>query len=112
MVVAVATTTTRPTRDPSADTSRIFAAQGARAFAYGAGAVLLGTVLRQRGWTSGSAALFFAAILAGTVAANLVVGAYADRWGRRRTYAWLYVLLGIAGIVLATTAAVIPALRG
>jgi len=84
------------------DSSRLFAAQGARAFAYGLGAVLLGTVLEERGWSSASAALFFASVLAGTVAANLVVGAYADRWGRRRTYAVLCGLLAVSGVVLAT----------
>jgi MFS family permease len=92
----------------ASDSSRLFAAQGARAFAYGLGAVLLGTVLEERGWSSGRAALFFAAVLAGTVAANLVVGAYADRWGRRRTYAGLCGLLAIAGIVLASSDAAWP----
>lgn len=83
------------------DSGRLFAAQGIRAFAYGLGAVLLGTVLEDRGWSSGEAALFFAAVLTGTVAANVVVGRNADRWGRRRTYAGLCV----SGVVLATTTA-------
>ena len=98
------------------DVSRLFVAQGARAFAYGLGAVLLGTVLEARGWSSGRAALFFAAALTGTVAANLIVGARADRWGRRRTYSVLCALLALAGVVLVGTGAgwpiVVVALTG
>lgn len=90
-----------PTSDDGSDAARLFAAQGARAFAYGLGAVLLGTVIEDRGWSSGAAALLFAAILAGTVMANLVVGWQADRWGRRRTYAGLCALLAVSGVVLA-----------
>src|SRR5829696_1335490 len=89
---------------PVSDSARLFAAQGARAFAYGVGAVVLGTTLEARGWSSAAAALFFAAALAGTVIANLVVGRNADRWGRRRTYVGLCALLSVAGIVLGSTA--------
>lgn len=87
------------------DTARLFAAQGVRALAYGLGAVLLGTQLEARGWSGGAAALFFAVVLIGTVLANVVVGRHADRFGRRRTYAVLCVLLTLAGAVLASTAA-------
>lgn len=97
-----------PTVDGRSDAGRLFAAQGARAFAYGLGAVLLGTVVEARGWSGGAAALLFAAILAGTVAANLVVGWRADRWGRRRTYGWLCMVLAAAGIVLAVADAAWP----
>jgi len=85
------------------DEPRLFAAQAVRAFSYGLGAVLLGTSLEQQGWSSGRAALLYAAVLTGTVVANVVVGARADRWGRRATYARLCVLLLAAGAVLATT---------
>ncbi len=101
--------TSRPELKPRlSDSGRLFVAQGARAFAYGLGAVLLGTVLDARGWSSGTAALFFAAVLTGTVGANLLVGTNGDRWGRRRTYAALYALLAVAGVVLASSQAVLP----
>ncbi len=87
------------------DDTRLFAAQGARAFAYGLGAVLLGTELHERGWSSSGAALFFATVLAATVVANLVVGSRADGWGRRRTYRALFVVLGVAGLALSLSGA-------
>lgn len=89
--------------DVPSDTHRVFAAQGMRAFAYGLGAVVLGTTLERRGWTGREVALFLGAVLTGTVLANLLVGAYSDRWGRRSTYGGLCLLLAAVGIVLSLT---------
>jgi MFS family permease len=47
--------------------------------------------------------VLLAAIVAGTVGASLAVGWLADRVGRRRTCLMLYLLLGVAGTVYATS---------
>jgi MFS family permease len=80
------------------DGRRILAAQALRAFGYGFGAVLLGVVLRARGWPSSRVGVLLALVVAGTVAASLLVGWVGDRLGRRRLYGLLYVGLAGAGI--------------
>jgi MFS family permease len=84
-----------------ADTRRILGAQGSRAFAYGLGAVLLGTTLEDRGFSSLEAGAVLTAVVAGTVVASLAVGRFADRLGRRRCYVALHVLLAVSGAVFA-----------
>jgi MFS family permease len=84
------------------DTAKLLAAQGVRAFAYGFGAVLLGTSLEDRhlpGWQVG---LVLGAVVAGTAVMSVAVARYADHLGRRRFYGGLYVLLGVVGVVFAT----------
>jgi MFS family permease len=81
----------------------IFAAQAARAFGYGLAAVLLGATLAASGLGPVRVGLVLAAVVAGTVVASLLVGAFADRLGRRRTYVVLYVALGVTGVVYAVT---------
>jgi MFS family permease len=85
----------------TADTKAILAAQAARAFCYGLGAVLLGATLQERGFSSGGAGFLLAAVLAGTVVSSLAIGRYGDRWGRRRCYGALYGALGVSGVVFA-----------
>jgi MFS family permease len=84
----------------------VLAAQAVRAFAYGFGAVLVGTILAQRGLSSVAIGGVLAAVVAGTVLASLAVARWADRWGRRRWYAGLYVALGVVGLVFAQSGAV------
>jgi MFS family permease len=43
--------------------------------------------------------LLLAAMVAGTTWLSLLVGAYADRWGRRRTYVGLHMVLAASGAV-------------
>lgn len=86
----------------SSDARRIFAAQALRGFAYGFGAVLLGTSLANRGLSSNEAGLLIGSVVAGTVLAQLGVARWADRFGRRRTYVVLYALLALVGVVFAT----------
>jgi MFS family permease len=88
------------------DARLILGAQAARAFAYGLGAVLLGTTLDQLGFSSGEAGVVLAAVVAGTVLASVVVARWGDRVGRRRSYAWLYVLLAVVGAVFAESSMV------
>ena len=83
------------------DTTKIYIAQGLRAAAYGFGAVLLSTSLPDRGLSRWQIGLVLGAILAGIAIMSLVVGRYADRIGRRRSYAGLYVLLGVTGVAFA-----------
>jgi MFS family permease len=93
------TATTRP-HLPS-DARRILWAQALRAFAYGFGAVLLGSTLDQRGFSSGEVGLVLAAVVTGTVVSSIAVGRWGDRFGRRRAYIVLYLALALTGVVFA-----------
>jgi MFS family permease len=79
----------------------VLAAQGLRGVGYGLAAVQLGAVLRGRGLDARGVGLVLAAIVAGSAAAGLALGRWGDRWGRARAYQLLYVLLAVAGVVLA-----------
>jgi MFS family permease len=92
----------------TADARRVLAAQAARAFAYGIGAVLLGSTLEARGVSSTQAGIVLASSLAGTVLASLAVGRWADQFGRRRSYALLYGALIAAGVVFAFSSSIWP----
>ncbi len=83
------------------DARRILWAQALRAFAYGFGAVLLGSTLDREGFSSGDVGLVLAAVVAGTVVSSLAVGRWGDRWGRRRSYVVLYLALAVTGGVFA-----------
>lgn len=85
------------------DRNLILAAQALRAFAYGFGAVLLGTSLADRGWSTVRVGALLAFVLAGTIVASLLVAARGDRIGRRRFYAALYAALALTGAVFAST---------
>lgn len=85
----------------SADARRVVAAQALRAFAYGFGALLLGTTLRRRGLSSTEVGLVLGAVVAGTITTSLAVARWSDRVGRRRCYVALYLVLGVAGTVFA-----------
>jgi predicted MFS family arabinose efflux permease len=89
----------------TADGRRILAAQAVRAVGYGMTSVLLGASLKARGWSSGQVGALLAAVLAGTAIASIVVGRYANRIGRRRLYAALFVGLAGAGVVYGLTTA-------
>ncbi len=80
-------------------------AQAVRAAGYGMTSVLLGVSLKARGWSSGQVGALLAAVLAGTALASIVVGRYANRIGRRRLYAALFVGLAAAGVVFGLTTA-------
>jgi MFS family permease len=84
-----------------ADTRRLFAAQGLRAFAYGFAAVLLGTSLEERDVPAWQVGLLLGATVAGTALMSVLVARHADRVGRRRWYGGLYVLLGVVAVVFA-----------
>ncbi len=77
------------------------ASQGLRAFGYGFSAVILGATLSARHVGALRAGLLLALVIAGSAIASLVVGAVADRLGRRRCYALFYTALAVAGVVVA-----------
>ena len=89
------------------DGRRILVAQGLRAFVYGFASVLLGVTLAARGWSATRVGLLLTAILAGTALLSLVVGRYAERVGRRRLYATLFVGLAVSGLAFGLTANVV-----
>lgn len=83
------------------DVRRIIAAQGLRAFGYGFTAVFLGRMLAAHAVSPTKVGLLLATVIAGSAFSSLVFGRYSDRWGRRRSYGWLYVAIAVAGIVVA-----------
>ena len=91
-----------------ADTRRLFAAQGLRAFAYGFAAVLLGTSLEERDVPAWQVGVVLGATVAGTALMSVLVARHADRVGRRRWYGGLYLLLGAVGVVFALADSVWP----
>ena len=89
----------------SGDARRIVAAQGMRAAGYGFTAVMLGALLAARDYSPMRAGVLLGALVAGTAGASLLVGAVADRVGRRRCYVTLFLGLAVAGAAVAVGAA-------
>jgi len=85
------------------DLRRILWIQGLRAFLYGFGSVLIGVTLAESGLSDVQAGLVFTAMLVGMAASSIVVGLRGERWGRRRLYSLLLVLMALAGAVYALT---------
>lgn len=88
----------------SGDARRIVAAQGLRAAGYGCTAVLLGALLAARDYSTVRAGVVLGALVAGTAGASLLVGAVADRVGRRRCYVALFLGVAVAGLAVASGA--------
>jgi MFS family permease len=89
---------------PGRDASLLIAGQAVRAAGYGFTAVLLGALLSARGYSHLRAGVVLTALIAGTALASLVVGALADRVGRRRSYAAFFLGVAVAGAVVAAGA--------
>jgi predicted MFS family arabinose efflux permease len=85
------------------DVRRIYAAQSARALAYGFGAVMLGVTLEARGWSGTEVGVLLTCVVAGTAILTAFVGTITESIGRRRTYASLYAALAVVGVVFAFT---------
>lgn len=88
----------------TSDGRRLLAAQAARAVVYGFASVLLGVVLDARGWSTTRVGILLAGILAGTALASIGVARFAERIGRRRTYALLFAGLAVTGVAFSLTA--------
>jgi MFS family permease len=95
---------------------RLLGGQGLRAAGYGFTAVILGGLLSARGYSPLAVGMLLAAMVAGTTWSSVLVGVFADRCGRRRSYAGLYLLLAASGAVFALVdwypALVVVALAG
>ena len=85
----------------SPDVRRVLLAQSLRAFAYGFGAIMVGTTLRERRFSALEVGGVLAAALVGMALASVAIGRYGDRLGRRRCYVALYVALAVTGVALA-----------
>lgn len=85
------------------DLRSILVVQGLRAFGYGFGSVLLGTALAAGGLSAIQVETVFATMLAGMACSSLLVGRYADSFGRRRSYIAILVVMAMAGAVFALT---------
>ncbi len=89
--------------DLAADLRHILGIQAVRAFLYGFGAVILGSSLAASGASDLAVGVLGAAILAGMAISAITVGFLGDRWGRRRTYGGLLLLMGLVGAAYAAT---------
>ncbi|HJX07668.1 MAG TPA: MFS transporter [Actinomycetota bacterium] len=89
--------------DLAADLRTILGIQAVRAFLYGFGAVILGASLAASGASDLAVGVLGAAILAGMAISAITVGILGDRWGRRRTYGGLLLLMGVVGAAYAAT---------
>ena len=86
----------------SHDSRLLVAGQAVRAFGYGFTAVVLGAMLAGRKIGTLETGVLLALLIAGSAGASLVVGALADRLGRRRCYALFFLAVALAGGVVAT----------
>ena len=98
------------------DVRLIFSVQAVRAFLYGFGSVLIGASLAADGFAAAEVGIVFTAMLVGMAISSIAVGRWGERIGRRRTYAALLALMGVAGATFALSASlpilVIAALTG
>src|SRR3954451_8698371 len=83
------------------DAVLLIAGKAVRAAGYGFTAVLLGALLAARGYSHLRAGVVLTALIAGTAVSSLVVGALADRVGRRRSYGAFFLGVAAAGAVVA-----------
>jgi MFS family permease len=81
------------------DARRIVLARGLRQFAYGELAVVLAIALTQEGLTPAAIGALVTISLLGDFCATLLVGRFADGWGRRLTLVVLALVMAITGLV-------------
>jgi MFS family permease len=85
------------------DLRTIVVVQGLRAFLYGFGSILIGSVLATAGLSDAQVGLVFTSMLAGMALASIGVGLRGHRIRRRRLYTFLLLAMGAAGAVYAVT---------
>jgi MFS family permease len=83
------------------DVRCIIGIQALRAFGYGFTAVFLGRMLATRAVSPVQVGLLLALVIGGSALSSLLVGRFSDRWGRRRSYVFLYLAIGLAGSIVA-----------
>jgi MFS family permease len=85
------------------DVRVIFSIQAIRAFLYGFSSILIGASLAASGLDATSVGAVFTAMLLGMAISSLAVGRWGEAIGRRRVYAGLLLVMGVAGAVFALT---------
>ncbi|MCW2938445.1 MAG: transporter [Actinomycetia bacterium] len=83
------------------DARLIIAARALRTLGYGCTSVLLAAMLTEDGDAAWQTGLLLAAASAGSVLSSLLLGLFADHWGRRRALIVCGCLMAIAGVVFA-----------
>ncbi len=81
------------------DTLRITSMRGLRQAAYGMMAVILAITLTGAGLSAITIGLLVSVSLAGDLFGTLVIGRWADHWGRRRTLTTLALLMAATGLI-------------
>lgn len=81
------------------DGQRIILMRGLRQGAYGLLAVVLAIALTRDGFSPAAIGALVTVSLAGDFLGTLVIGHYADRWGRRRTLIVLALLMALTGLI-------------
>jgi MFS family permease len=81
------------------DARRIVLARGLRQFAYGELAVVLAIALSQGGFTPVAIGALVTVSLLGDFCGTLLIGRFADGWGRRRTLVVLALVMAITGLI-------------
>jgi predicted MFS family arabinose efflux permease len=71
--------------------------------------VLIGITLAERGLSDRAVGVVLASLLAGIALVSVLIARYGDRFGRRRCYRLLFVVMAVAGTVFALTSS-LPAL--
>jgi MFS family permease len=85
----------------SRDAKLLLTGQGLRAAGYGFTAVVLGALMAGRGYGPLRVGVVLSALVAGTALTSLLVGAFADRFGRRRCYGLFFVAVAVCGALVA-----------
>jgi MFS family permease len=88
------------------DVRLIFSVQAVRAFLYGFSSILIGSSLAASGLDATAVGAVFTAMLVGMAISSLAVGRWGERFGRRRTYVALLLVMGLAGAIFAVTGSV------
>ena len=85
------------------DVRLIFSVQAVRAFLYGFSSIIIGSSLAASGLDTTAVGAIFTAMLVGMAISSLAVGRWGERFGRRRTYIGLLLVMGLAGAIFALT---------
>ena len=81
------------------DARRLAAMRGLRQAAYGMLAIVLAVSLSDRGLSPAAIGALVTVSLAGDFVGTLVIGRWADVWGRRRTLTVLAVVMALTGLI-------------
>ncbi len=86
----------------SRDTHLLVAGQAVRGLGNGFTSAVLGAMLAHCGVGAVRAGILLATLIAGSAGASMIMGAFADRVRRRRSYALFFGAVSLAGAVVAS----------